>query len=287
MELMVYDDVEPFLEVNGGFLNAAEAENNSFLGAVAALANEESKAGEIAYLAAVREGSGSPVLNAFSAVRGNLVFSATRSGQREAAVSLIAHDLASRGIRLPGAFGEQELVGEFVRAWTALTRCTVRPLLTQTLHVLRALVPIRHAPGWLRQATGSDLDLITEWSHAFLREALGKTDQAAAQRSARTRIAAHELFLWEDGRPVCMAGRARATRHGIAINQVYTPPSARRRGYATACVAELTRQLLADGYAFCTLYADVANNESNSIYTRLGYEPIARSAVFEFGYPVA
>ena len=286
MELVAYRSVQSFLHENGEFLDAAEAENNSFLGAVGALAREGTAIRDTAYLASVRGEGGLIVLNALSPGRGNLVFSDARSGQRKAAVSMIAADLAARELRPPGVFGQQELVHEFVEAWATLTRCIRRPLLTQTLYVLRTLISSRRVPGGLRLAVESDLDLVAEWSRAFLREALGKEDAAAARRSAEARIASREFFLWEHERPVSLAGCARATRHGIAINHVYTPPSDRRKGYATACVAQLTCRLLADGYSFCVLYADVANAESNSIYTRLGYEPVDRFQVFELGYPV-
>jgi predicted GNAT family acetyltransferase len=72
-----------------------------------------------------------------------------------------------------------------------------------------------------------------------------------------------------------MAGRARPTRSTITVNAVYTPPELRRQGFATAAVAALSRALLAEGYPSCVLYTDLANPTSNSIYRRIGYEPVA------------
>ena len=71
-----------------------------------------------------------------------------------------------------------------------------------------------------------------------------------------------------------MAAAGRRTRSGIAINLVYTPKGLRRHGYATSCVAELSQRLLDLGYQFCTLFADLANPISNSIYQKIGYQPI-------------
>ena len=57
----------------------------------------------------------------------------------------------------------------------------------------------------------------------------------------------------------------------VRLGPVYTPPEARRHGYATALVAELSRRALAAGATKCMLYTDLANPTSNSIYRAVGY----------------
>jgi predicted GNAT family acetyltransferase len=71
-----------------------------------------------------------------------------------------------------------------------------------------------------------------------------------------------------------MAAKTRPTINGISISFVYTPPQFRDNGYATACVAKLTQTLLSSGYKFCALYTDLTNPTSNSIYKKIGYNPI-------------
>jgi predicted GNAT family acetyltransferase len=82
-----------------------------------------------------------------------------------------------------------------------------------------------------------------------------------------------DVYLWQDERPVSMAQTSRPTRNGISVSFVYTPPALRRRGYATACVAELSRLLVASRYDYCTLFADLANDSANRMYRRIGYQP--------------
>ena len=67
-----------------------------------------------------------------------------------------------------------------------------------------------------------------------------------------------------------------------AIGGVYTPPDCRNRGYASACVAELSRRLLDEGRAFCCLYTDASNPTSNSIYQKIGYKLVADSSHYAF-----
>ena len=96
--------------------------------------------------------------------------------------------------------------------------------------------------------------------------------------------AARELRRWVDeGAPVSFSGYGGLTPNGIRIGPVYTPPELRRRGYASALVAELTKRLLDGGRKFCFLFTDLANPTSNSIYQRVGYEPVSDADQWVFG----
>ena len=70
-----------------------------------------------------------------------------------------------------------------------------------------------------------------------------------------------------------MAAKTRPTRNGGSVSLVCTPPDLRGRGYATACVGELSRLLLESGWRYCALFADLANVAANRVYQRVGYEP--------------
>lgn len=90
------------------------------------------------------------------------------------------------------------------------------------------------------------------------------------------------LWLWVNQQPVAMAGSAQPTPHGIRISRVYTPSEHRRRGYATALVAQLSQHLLDSGRQFCFLFTDLANPTSNSIYRKIGYEGVCDYAEYRF-----
>ena len=69
----------------------------------------------------------------------------------------------------------------------------------------------------------------------------GSKPQGRARRSSRGRSAEGRMYLWEDGVPVAMAGWGGPTPGGARIGYVYTPPEHRGRGYASACVADLSQ----------------------------------------------
>jgi len=79
-----------------------------------------------------------------------------------------------------------------------------------------------------------------------------------------------------------MAAKTRPTEKGMTVGGVYTPPELRGKGYATSCVAELSRHILQSGKEFCTLYTDLANPTSNSIYKKIGYTEVCDSVEYTF-----
>src|SRR5262249_39695999 len=92
------------------------------------------------------------------------------------------------------------------------------------------------------------------------------------------------LRLWWDGsKPVSFAGYGGLTPHGIRIGPVYTPPELRGRGYASACVAALSQEMLDRGRTFCSLFTDLSNPTSNHIYQAIGYEPVIDVDLYRFG----
>ena len=136
----------------------------------------------------------------------------------------------------------------------------------------------------MREADATDRPLLIDWFTAFADEALG--EDAAAEDPARVidhRLTAREagVVLWEDGQIVSLAAFGNPTPNGIRIGPVYTPPEHRRRGYASALVAELSERLLAKR-RFCFLFTDLANPTANRIYEQIGYRRICEAAEIVF-----
>lgn len=80
----------------------------------------------------------------------------------------------------------------------------------------------------------------------------------------------HFFVVKQDGQVVATAQSSRETQYYISINQVYTSPSYRNRGFASALVAHLGR-LIQEKEKIPTLYADVTNPASNHAYQKVGF----------------
>ncbi len=127
----------------------------------------------------------------------------------------------------------------------------------------------------MRLATDSDRSLLINWIKAFTEEAIGENEsEPNYQDVCDRRLTQNSLYIWQNDVPVSMAGISGATPKGIKINAVYTPPEYRRKGYASSCVAALSKTLLDRGYKYCFLFTDLANPTSNSIYQKIGYKPV-------------
>ena len=91
------------------------------------------------------------------------------------------------------------------------------------------------------------------------------------------------MFVWSDGREtVSMVGTGPPVAGVVRLGPVYTPASRRRRGYATALVADVSQRALAAGAAKCMLYTDLANATSNTIYQTVGYRRASDAQEYAF-----
>jgi predicted GNAT family acetyltransferase len=90
-------------------------------------------------------------------------------------------------------------------------------------------------------------------------------------------------LLWEaGGSPRALATRSRLAAGMVRIQQVYTPPELRGRGYAGAATAAATQAALDAGATEVVLNTDLANPTSNALYQRLGFEPVEDRTIVEF-----
>ena len=190
---------------------------------------------------------------------------------------------------LPGVVGALPEVEDFARAWGS--RHPVTPVATfdQRIYRLEEVRPPTMPPGRMRLATPDDEDLVLERFQAFGEEVRhgprDVVDEDLLARAVRNRLRSADagVALWEDeGEVVSLAGFGGPTGNGIRIGPVHTPRQSRGRGYGTAVTAELSRLMLDRGHRFCFLYTDLANPTSNSIYSRIGYEPVCDSREIAF-----
>ena len=187
---------------------------------------------------------------------------------------------------IPGVVGALPEVEVFAARFSARTGARAETRFAQGVYALNQAQDVAQVPGLMRPATVADRPLLLEWGRAFAIEALHEhePDEARLAKAIDHPLAGNGsgLVIWEHEQPVSLAGFGGATPHGIRIGPVYTPPALRGRGYATALVAELSADLLAQGRDFCFLYTDLANPTSNSIYERIGYERVCESAELAF-----
>jgi predicted GNAT family acetyltransferase len=198
------------------------------------------------------------------------------------AIEALAADLHEAYSSLPGINGPAQSADRFASLWRAMTGASSRLQMRLKVHALTAVSDLRGgARGRLRPADRSDQAVVREWVARFIDET-GILEPRGKNEAADQMLDAGQLFVWDDAGPKCLVGSTRDTPNGGCVNSVYTPEIYRRRGYATAAVAALSRQMLAAGKAFCCLYTDVSNPTSNAIYRRIGYVPLREDVQIAF-----
>jgi predicted GNAT family acetyltransferase len=267
-----YVDVERFLEDSRAALESNEAANSLMLGLCGRLERHPDRFKAAPWLRTVADAEGL-VMAALMTPPHNLLVYHHRGELREGARALVG-SLLRGAWQVPGVFGPSEAAKAVADAWTEATGGPVHLAGRQRAYELREVAVPPPERGRLRPATEQDFDLAAAWTYAFHHEIFGQTDRERARQATRIRIEAGDIFLWKDRRAVSMAMKNRPTSHGISVSLVYTPPELRGRGYATACVGDLSRLLLASGWDFCALFADLANPTANGIYERIGYRPV-------------
>jgi predicted GNAT family acetyltransferase len=279
MILTRYDAAAAFLARAQADLEHQEAVNNLILGIAARLAEHPDRMPLCSghriktppYLATVAEGS--ELLAAAVMTPPHRVIIHGKSTD-SIPLRLITDDLIAGGWTAPGTIGPAEVAHAFAQVWTATQGGQFRIHTHERVYELRQVLPPAGVPGALRVAIEADLDLAVCWLFGFKQDARLDGTEESIRELAVQRIDDRDLFLWDAGRPVSLAGKSRRTTHGIAIGPVYTPPEFRRHGYAGALVAALSQQLLDAGWEFCALFTDLANPTSNSVYQKIGYRPV-------------
>ena len=269
MKVVRHKTAAEFLANAGNCLEQAEAENNLILGIASFFASYSRPVKDEPYLFTAQD-QDMIVAAALMTPPDRLLI--TR--MPHSAVTLLAEHLLAEGASVPGVLGPRECSRLFAEDWVDRTGSSSRLKMRERIYACESvLLPIT-SRGDLRTATRVDEALLLEWAGEFCREAKIEDETAYTQAQIPKIIAQERLYVWDDGEPVSMADLRRETAHGIAVSLVYTPPRWRNRGYASSCVASLTKRMLDNGKRFCCLFSDLANPTSNSIYQRIGYGEI-------------
>ena len=195
------------------------------------------------------------------------------------AVAALVDAIVEAAVPLPGVNGEAATAARFAGQWTERQGSAAFPVDGLRTYELAGAPQATAAGGRMRKASLEDRDLILAWTRSFFIE-IGE-DERVLEPMVERRLEAGHFWLWEDGRPASMAANSEPVEGVIRLQLVYTPPEKRNRGYAGACVADLSGRMREAGH-HCILYTDLGNPTSNSVYRRIGYRAVAEGLRYRF-----
>ncbi|MBP1990973.1 GNAT family N-acetyltransferase [Paenibacillus eucommiae] len=176
------------------------------------------------------------------------------------------------GKQVQGLCGDPLIVEMFINAYTKLNGVKHQPKMLLESYLCPEVRKPLEVRGTLQKADMQDVETIAEFLAGFLEWAFGTAVDPSSQiAAAEATIEAGNLYLWiVEGAPVSMANIAHRSPRHARINDVYTPPAFRKKGYASAIVAELCTIIQSEGLV-PMLYADLKNPDSNKIYKNVGF----------------
>ncbi|MCH4887704.1 GNAT family N-acetyltransferase [Acidaminobacter sp. JC074] len=185
--------------------------------------------------------------------------------------------VAKADLKYPGVIGPRPFVDQFVEALNQVDSKSLSLMMSQRIYRLDKVDEINKPSGYMRFARMEDLDLLIDWTIEFAFE--GTIDREVIRKNRKADIENKTMFIWDDNGAVSMTALRRSVGDGVTVSMVYTPDHERRKGYATALVAEVSLYAL-KSHKYCSLYTDLSNPTSNSIYQKIGYRPIVDSALY-------
>jgi uncharacterized protein len=273
MSISITSDASAFAVVAGPFLSA-QMEREQLARVLDGVLHGR-YVEHVNHFLAVRDGAGELVAVALRTPPHDLMCTTLPPPTASLATELIEVWLA-RDPDGAGVGAEPRTARAIAAAWVRRTGGESDLGVRMAMHAARAIEdPPRPVGGRLRLAAADERDRMVRWWRAFYAEAEpGHHDDA--EQDVAGRYEDDALYVWEDGgEPVSLiVGRLTGNGYGW-IGPVYTPPERRRRGYAGAGVAAISRRLLAAGASRCLLFTDLDNLTSNKIYHEVGYRRFA------------
>ncbi len=213
-----------------------------------------------------------------NAENGNLIIYVVQQDNEERAAIVLADFLGNSQIKINGINARNDVCQSFMEEYKKHISCTFIEKLGTDIMEIRTVNDIKPVEGTHRLALPEEGKLIAAWMIQFQIEALdSETDYEAALTKATKLIEENKIYLYEnsDQQVVTMAVADRKLAHGIAITYVFTPEEYRGKGYAAANMYYLSKEMLEQGFEFCTLFVDKKNPLSSRAYEKVGYKTLA------------
>ncbi len=277
-----FDDPHSYYDQAHHLWEAAETRNNLILGLSLRLKSDLHAYGDaLPLMALVRDEPGEIRASALMTPPFALVVQSEPLSKP--ALEVLAVSLIAKKFCLPGVNGIAEVSDCFAEIWQEKTGQAARRIVNTRAYELQQVLPIDYPAGEMKIAEESDAQRAADMLNAMGEEVVLGPRKLYTAQSMLDIIRKRHVFFWVDGGEVVSITIAtRPQIKGICVSGVFTPPALRRRGYARALVAEVTRELLSRDYAFTNLFTDLSNPTSNKIYQEVGYRQVCDYHQYEF-----
>ena len=201
------------------------------------------------------------------------------------AVDLLIKDLSKSKTSLKAVVGEEVTATYFRDQWTNLNKLNFKINIHLGVYECFKVILPKVILGDLIEATIEHKTILMEYIAGFQRDCFpqGPIALENVEKLMKRHLDNRSIYLLlKDKEIVSMAANTRSTLNGGTISLVYTPPSLRGKGYASSVVALLASKVMNDGKKFASLFTDLTNPTSNSIYQKIGFNKIGQNIHYDF-----
>ncbi|MFH2116669.1 MAG: GNAT family N-acetyltransferase [Bacillota bacterium] len=179
----------------------------------------------------------------------------------------------------PGIIGMREHCEVYHSKYKEITGKELIVKMDQRIYYCPKVHELSQKIGLVRLANESDIEYLVDWAFNFSHDIGEPVTTEQAQNHIEYQIDTKTLYVLElNNQLVSMAARSRSLNTTESVGFVYTPVKLRKNGYARRIVEEVTSKVLNDN-KIATLYTDLSNPTSNSIYMKIGYKPYCDSVM--------
>ena len=181
--------------------------------------------------------------------------------------------------------GKPEFVKIFAEQYSRILGVTNKISLRMDSYQCQKVIKPKNVQGKLVKAQLSNMDIVVKFWVGFVFDCFGiNVNEEKQIPTVESMIKFGNLYLWEVENKICgMVNIIHQSERYARINNVYTPLEERKRGYASAMVAELSSTLIKEGLT-PMLYADIKNCDSNKVYKAIGFIESGRIDNITFNY---
>ncbi len=137
----------------------------------------------------------------------------------------------------------------------------------------RKVIPAKNQNVIIENPTENDINGIAICLCNFDKECFGEENKSPTNYITIAEKLLNNQYCFvikDEDKVVAMAQSTRETDRYIAVSRVYTMPEYRKKGYASAIVAHISKLILDNG-KIPTLYTDLSNPSSNTAYKNVGF----------------
>ncbi|MEG3042521.1 MAG: GNAT family N-acetyltransferase [Clostridium sp.] len=273
MNIVIYDTVKKFLDSNENILLEREAVTQLIL--FNSYTNKDKTVSKEMLFGRVEDDNGEVNIIFCNVTPHNLLISDLKKNTGEA-VRALADYLLDSETNINGVNANEKICDEFIAWYSVRSSCEFKEYLAMDVMELSEInKDILLPKGTFREATWSDLNIISDWHIKFAKEALNEDMTYEDFKDKLTmRIENKCIYIFEDENhiPVSMAATTRQLVNGVSVSLVYSNSKERGKGYGLAVVYHLSKLYLERGNKFCSLFVDKNNPISNGVYSKIGYK---------------